>query len=101
MAALSPAGDRVVFSGPARGYRLQLAAIPDGRPVKLTPDHPECFVPQFTPGGKTVVFVRRDGDVYRVGADGTVFWRLTEGNRYVEFRLSAKDRRGSTDGPGV
>ncbi|HEX4610418.1 MAG TPA: hypothetical protein VH092_19665 [Urbifossiella sp.] len=101
MARLSPTNDRVVFSGPARGYRLQLAALPDGRPVELTPDHPECFVPQFTPDGATVVFVRRDGDVYRVGTDGKNFKRLTEGNRYVEFRLSPKDRHGSTDGPDL
>jgi Tol biopolymer transport system component len=101
MARLSPAADRVVFSGPARGYRLQLAALPDGRPVELTPGHPDCFAPRFTPDGKTIVFVRRDGDVYRVGADGANLRRLTEGNRYVEFRLSAKDRHGSTDGPDV
>jgi Tol biopolymer transport system component len=101
MAALSPANDRVVFSGPARGYRLLLATLPDGKAVELTPDHTECFAPQFTPGGQTIVFLRRDGDVYRVDADGKNFRRLTEGNRYVEFKLSAKDRHGSTDGPHV
>ena len=101
MAALSPTNDRVVFSGPARGYRLQLAALPDGNPLELTPDHTDCFVPQFTPDGKTIVFVRRDGDVYRVDADGKNLHRLTEGNRYVEFRLSAKDKHGSTDGPQI
>ena len=31
MAALSPTNDRVVFSGPARGYRLQLVTLPDGK----------------------------------------------------------------------
>ena len=101
MARLSPTTDRVVFSGPARGYRLLVAALPDGKPVELTPDHPECFVPQFTPDGKTIVFVRRDGDVYRVDADGKNLKRLTEGNKYVEFRLSPKDAHGSTDGPDV
>ena len=101
MARLGPKNDRVVFSGPARGYRLLLAELPDGKPVELTPDHPECFVPQFTPDGKTVVFVRRDGDVYRVDADGKNLKRLTEGNKYVEFRLSPKDAHGSTDGPDV
>jgi Tol biopolymer transport system component len=101
MARLSPTNDRVVFSGPARGYRLLIAALPDGKPVELTPDHPECFVPQFTPDGKTVVFLRRDGDLYRVGADGKNFKRLTEGNKYVEFKLSPKDQHGSTDGPDV
>jgi Tol biopolymer transport system component len=101
MARLSPTGDRVVFSGPAKGYRLLLTSLTDGKPIELTPDHPECFVPQFTPDGKTVVFVRRDGDVYKVDADGKNFKRLTEGNRYVEFRLSPKDNHGSTDGPDV
>jgi TolB protein len=99
MAALSPGNDRIVFSGPARGYRLLLVRLPDGRPVELTPDHPDSYVPQFTPDGQTVVFLRRDGDVYRVGADGKDLRKLTEGNRYVEFRLSPQDRHGSTDGP--
>jgi TolB protein len=101
MARLSPASDRVVFSGPARGYRLLIADLPDGKPVELTPDHPESFVPQFTPDGKTIVFIRRDGDVYRVDPDGKNLKRLTEGNKYVEFRLSPKDTHGSTDGPDI
>jgi Tol biopolymer transport system component len=101
MGAFGPAGDRVVFSGPARGYRLLIAELPDGEPRELTPAHPDCYVPQFTPDGKAVVFLRRDGDVYRVGADGKGFRRLTEGSRHVEFRLSAKDEHGSTDGPQV
>lgn len=101
MAKLSPKNDRVVFSGPANGYRLLLAALPDGKPIDLTPEYPDCFVPQFTANGKTVIFVRRDGDIYRVDADGKNFRRLTEGNRYVEFKLSPKDRHGSTDGPDI
>ncbi|MBI3821851.1 MAG: PD40 domain-containing protein [Planctomycetes bacterium] len=101
MAALSPSSDRVVFSGPARGYRLLIAALPDGKPIALTPDHPESFVPQFTPDGKTIVFIRRDGDVYRIDPDGKNLRRLTQGNRYVEFKLSANDRHGSTDGPHI
>jgi Tol biopolymer transport system component len=101
MAALSPGDDRVVMSGPARGYRLLLVALPDGKPIELTPNHPESFVPQFTPDGKTIVFLRRDGDIYRVDADGSNLRRLTEGNRHVEFRLSAQDQHGSTDAPHV
>jgi Tol biopolymer transport system component len=101
MAALSPRNDRAVFSGPARGYRLLLIALPAGKPVELTPDHPDSYVPQFTPDGKTVVFLRRDGDVYRIDLDGKNLRRLTEGNRHVEFRLSEKDRHGSTDGPHI
>jgi TolB protein len=101
MVALSPKADRVVFSGPARGYRLLSVQLPDGKPVELTPDHPESFVPLFSPDGKTVVFFRRDGDVYRVGADGKDLRRLTKGNNHVEFRLSEKDRHGSSDPPDV
>lgn len=101
MGALSPAGDRVVVSGPARGYRLLIADLSDGELRDLTPDHPESFAPQFTPDGRTIVFLRRDGDIYRVDADGKNLRRLTQGNRYVEFRLSAKDTHGSTDGPHV
>lgn len=101
MASLSPAADRVVFSGPARGYRLGIIDLPDGKPRELTPDHPESFVPRFTPDGKTIVFFRRDGDIYRIDADGKNLKRLTEGNRYVEFRLSPKDLHGSTDGPDI
>ena len=101
MGALSPTGDQIVFSGPARGYRLLLARLPQGDPVELTPNHLESFVPQFTPDGKVIVFIRRDGDIYRVDADGGNLRRLTEGNRYVEFRLSDQDLHGSTDGPHV
>lgn len=101
MSGLSPTGDAVAFCGPATGYRLKLAPLPDGPLVDLTPDHPESFVPRFTADGKTVVFFRRDGDVYRVGADGKGLRRLTEGNGYTEFRLSAKDKHGSSDPPDI
>ncbi len=101
MAALNPANESVVFSGPARGYRLLSVALPNGKPVELTPDQPDSYVPQFTPDGKTIVFLRRDGDIYRVDADGKNLRRLTTGNQYVEFRLSPQDRHGSTDGPHV
>lgn len=101
MASLSPMADRVVFSGPARGYRLLVADLPAAKPTELTPDHPESFVPKFTPDGKTIVFLRRDGDIYSIGADGKNLRRLTKGNGYVEFRLSKKDAHGSTDGPHI
>jgi sialidase-1 len=101
MGALSHTNDRVVFSGPGSGYRLVLCPLPDGKPVVLTPDHPDSYVPQFTPDGKTIVFLRRDGDIYSVDAGGKEVRRLTEGNRHVEFRLSPKDLHGSTDAPHV
>jgi Tol biopolymer transport system component len=101
MGALSPSNGQVVVSGPARGYRLLIADLPDGTPRELTSEYPNCFVPQFTPDGKWIVFVRRDGDIYRVRSDGRQLRRLTNGNGYVEFRLSDKDRHGSTDGPHI
>ena len=109
MSAMSPRGDAVIVSGPASGYRLWLMNLPDafhtgsdrltGPSVDLAPDHPQSYAPQFTPDGRTIIYFRIDGDVYRVNSDGTAHRRLTEGNRYVEFRLSPKDRHGSTDGP--
>ncbi len=101
MAALSPAGDVIVCSGPAAGYRLQRIRLADEIPVVLTPDQPESFGPQFTPDGRTIVFFRRDGDVYRIGTDGGDLRRLTHGAHHVEFRLSPQDQHGSSDGPCV
>jgi Tol biopolymer transport system component len=101
MAALSPTGDTVVCSGPAGGYRLQRIRLWDETPILLTPDHPESFCPQFTPDGKTIVFFRRDGDFYRVDVDGRNLRRLTVGAHHVEFRLSARDRHGSSDAPQI
>jgi len=101
MTALAPAGDFVACSGPASGYRLKLIRLADDSVLDLTPKHPDSYAPQFTPDGRTIVFVRRDGDIYRVDVDGTNLRRLTEGNRYVEFRLSSHDKHGSTDGPHI
>jgi Tol biopolymer transport system component len=101
MAALSPRGDSVACSGPAAGYRLQRIRLSDESTAVLTPDHPESFVPQFTPDGRTIIFLRRDGDLYRVDADGRNLTRLTTGNHHVEFRLSNSDRHGSTDAPHI
>ncbi len=101
MAVQSPAGDVVVCSGPAAVYRLQRIRLADETPVVLTPDHPESFGPQFTPDGKTIVFFRHDGEIYRVGADGHDFRRLTVGAHHIEFRLSPQDQHGSSDGPHV
>ncbi|MFO0889045.1 MAG: exo-alpha-sialidase [Isosphaeraceae bacterium] len=101
MAALNPAGDTIVCSGPAADYRLQRIGLADGKPVVLTPDHPQSFVPRVTPDGKTVVFFRRDGDIYRVGMDGSGLRRLTTGVGHVEFRLSPEDRHGSSDPPDI
>jgi Tol biopolymer transport system component len=108
MSAMSPRGDTVVVSGPASGYRLWLLKLPDAyrtddsrltKPsVDLAPDQPESFAPRFTPDGRTITYLRRDGDLYRVQADGSGRRQLTNGNGYCEFHLSPKDRHGSTDG---
>lgn len=101
MAALSPANDFIACSGPASGYRLKIMRLADNAVLDLTPDHPDSYAPQFTPDGKTIVFLRRDGDLYRIDADGKNLRRITEGNNYVEFRLSPRDAHGSTDGPHI
>ena len=109
MSALSPKGDTVIASGPASNYRLWLLRLPGafrtgadritGPDIDLSPEHPNSYAPQFTPNGKTIVYSRIDGDIYRIDADGTGRKQLTSGNQYVEFRLSPRDKHGSTDGP--
>lgn len=100
MAAPDATGQQVVFSGPARGYRLGLARAPDWAPVLLTPEHPDSYVPQFTPDGRTIVFIRRDGGLYRIESDGTRLQRLAAGVQ-VEFFLTPADQHGSTDVPSI
>jgi len=101
MASFSPDGRRIVFSHTAEGYRLKVMDLRGEGIVTLTPDHPESFVGQFTPDGKTIVFFRRGGDIYSVGSDGGGLRRLTEGNQYGEFKLTANDRHGSSDPPDI
>jgi len=101
MAELSPDGLSVAFSHTAKGYVLALKRLDTGVLTTLTPDLPESYCPQFTPDGKTLVFFRRDGDVYSINADGSNLKRLTTGNHYVEFRLSPTDQHGSSDPPAI
>jgi Tol biopolymer transport system component len=114
--AMSPRGDAVVVSGPASDYRLWLLKLPEAyrdsktrltKPtVELAPNQPVACGQQFTPDGRTIVFlsgdfVRDEADVYRVESDGTGRRRLTEGDAIMRFRLSPNDAHGSTDAPHV
>lgn len=101
MAEPSPDGRSVVFAHTAKGYVIALKHLDTGELATLTPELPESFCPQFTPDGKTIVFFRRDGDVYRIDPDGSNLKRLTEGNKYVEFRLAPTDKHGSSDPPAI
>ena len=100
MACPQPGSDRVVCSGPARDYRLMLLDGPDAEPRVLTPDHPDSYAPQFTPDGQVIIFIRRDGGLYRIAPDGTDLRRFAE-DLAIEFRLSAEDAHGSTDFPAI
>jgi hypothetical protein len=53
-------GRSLVRSGPPPGYRPRRndLAAPNPKPVVLTPD------------GRTIVFFRRDREIYRVDSDG-------------------------------
>jgi Tol biopolymer transport system component len=100
MACPDAHGRRVVCSGPAQGYRLVLLA-PESETVRvLTPDLPDCYVPQFCPDETTIIFTRREGGLYRIASDGTDLRRLA-GEVQVEFFLSPADAHGSTDKPAV
>lgn len=100
MACPQPGSDRVVCSGPAQGYRLMLLDGTDSAPRVLTPEHPDSYAPQFTPDGRTIIFIRRDGGLYRIAPDGSGLTQLADGLA-IEFRLSAEDAHGSTDFPAI
>ena len=101
MASFSPDSGRIVFSHTADGYRMKLMDLEGNLLANLTPKHPASYCGRFTPDGKTIVFFRRDGDIYRVNPDGKHLRRLTEGNRYVHFSLGKEDQHGSSDPPDV
>lgn len=100
MACPDARGRRVVCSGPAQGYRLVLLES-ESEPVRvLTPELPDCYVPQFNPDETSILFIRRDGGLYRIAPDGTDLRRLA-GEVQVEFFLSPADTHGSTDKPSI
>lgn len=100
MAAPDATAKRVVFSGPARDYRLILVGGPEDGLRVLTPDHPNCYVPQFTPDGQAIIFIRRDGGLYQVASDGSNLRQMADGVQ-VEFFLTPEDTHGSTDVPAI
>lgn len=100
MASPDANGRQVVFSGPAHGYRLGLAAAPGWERRALAPDLPDAYVPQFMPDGRRILFTCRDGGLYLVNTDGTGLVRLTD-RVQVEFFLSEQDQHGSTDVPAI
>ncbi|HVU87568.1 MAG TPA: dockerin type I domain-containing protein [Pirellulales bacterium] len=101
MASLNQSGNQVVFSGPAENYELLTASVPNGQPSILTPDLPQSYVPQFTPDGKTVVFLRIDGNIYSEDLATLQVHQLTQNNGYVELHWNATDQHGSSDGPSI
>jgi Tol biopolymer transport system component len=100
MASPDAQAARVVFSGPTRDYRLLIMDVDEDEPHVLTPDHPDCYGPQFTPDGRTIVFIRRDGGLYRIAPDGAYLRQIADGVQ-VEFFLSPADEHGSTDMPAL
>ncbi len=100
MASPDPRAERVAFSGPGQGYRLAVVDTAGGLPRVITPEHPDSYAPQFTPDGSAIVFIRRDGGLYRVAADGSDLRQIASGVQ-VEFFLSAGDHHGSTDFPSL
>jgi len=101
MSDISPDNQSVVFAHTEKSYTLLLKQLDTGALKALTPELKSCFVPQFTPNGQTIVFMRRGGDIYRVDTNGHRLQRLTEGNNYDTFYLSPNDQHGSTDGPSL
>lgn len=101
MTTLNSDGSYVAFTSPAHDYRLMLSGGATEAPIILTPEHNESFWPRFVDCDSALVFMRRDGDLYRVDLARRHVTRLTTGVAYTEFRLSGADSHGSTDGPHV
>jgi Tol biopolymer transport system component len=99
MGSFSHDGQRIAFSHTQDAYRAKIMNLEGELLVTLTPDLPESFMPRFVAGDQALIFFRRDGDVYRVAADGSDLRRLTHGNVYYQFKLTPDDRHGSSDGP--
>lgn len=103
MGALSPDSQSMVFANVATDYSLMLAELASGKSRLLDKGSPNvrCIVPQFTSDGDHILYLKTDGDVYSIGADGSRLKQLTHGNRYNTFYLSSTDGHGSSDPPSL
>jgi Tol biopolymer transport system component len=113
-AALNQTGNVVVFANNTKGYQLNLVQLPDGQPEVLTPEMTQCCVPQFTPDGKTIVFLHNhklnpqdrpgdhsDGDLYSLDVVTKQVTQLTHNNKYLDYYVSPTDSHGATDVPSI
>jgi Tol biopolymer transport system component len=103
MGALSPDSQRIVFANVATDYSLMIADLASGKSRLLDKGSPQvrCIVPQFTSDGNRILYLKTDGDIYSVGADGSRLKQLTHGDRYNTLYLSATDEHGSSDPPSL
>jgi len=85
----------MVFANVATDYSLMLAELAGGKSRLLDKGSPNvrCIVPQILPSdGNHILYLKTDGDVYSIGADGSRLKQLTHGNRYNTFYLSSTGR---------
>ncbi|HUE15108.1 MAG TPA: hypothetical protein VMR25_13135 [Planctomycetaceae bacterium] len=103
MGSLSPDSQRMVFANVATDYSLMVADLATGKSRLLDKGSPHvrCIVPQFTSDGNHILYLKTDGDLYSVGADGSQLKQLTHGDRYQTLYLSATDEHGSSDPPSL
>lgn len=102
MATFSPDGNTLAFACPLPdGYQLMRCDLDGGNRRWLTPDLPHSFNPRFTPDGNTILFYNRDGELYRMDADGGQLRRLTTGNDHIDFHMSKTDAHGRSDLPSI
>jgi TolB protein len=109
MASLNPKGTEIVFSRASDNYTLNRMTSDGTNTVSLAPSLTQSYVGQYTPDGQQIVFLNTNGDIYRIGRDGSNLARLTTGNKYVHFYISSTtgalpanpDERHGTDGPSI
>jgi hypothetical protein len=78
--AVSPGGQRIVFTRRGRLGAQIWTAYTDGSALTQLTSGPSDFAPRWSPAGDAVVFARGpvgSGDIYRIRSDGTGLRRLT------------------------
>jgi WD40-like Beta Propeller Repeat len=78
--AVSPGGQRIVFTRRGRLGSQIWTAYTDGSALTQLTSGPTDFAPRWSPAGDAVVFARGpvgSGDIYRIRSDGTGLLRLT------------------------
>ena len=99
--ALSPDGQRIVFTSRRDDFFLEIYAVnADGTGLtRLTNNNAHDWRPAWSPDGRRIAFISdRDGnkEIYAVSADGSETAQLTNSDAYVHDFASGRRTRGAS-----